>query len=94
MQKLLEAAVALNKEQSESNWKAFCNALSKSRAKFYRITYSKGALKNAEDLRKSFAEIYDSKKRLITKVPIFKKTKSKIEGATIYLKGLDNLPVV
>ncbi|MEM3212309.1 MAG: hypothetical protein QW091_02350 [Candidatus Micrarchaeaceae archaeon] len=94
MNKLLEAAAALNNNPSEANWKAFSSALKKSKARFYKITYERGAFKEAEDLKKSYAEIYDSKKKRIAKVPIFKKTKKAIEGATIYLKGLDNLPVV
>jgi len=89
-----EIAKRLTEDPSEENWKKFAAALKKSSAKFYRVVYMHGSLKNAEDLRQSYAELYDSKKKLIARVPIFKNMKNGVEGATIYLKGLENLPVV
>ncbi len=80
----------LNKNPIEENWEKFAKALPKSGLKYYRVVYQKSSLKNAEDLRKSYAELYDKNGKLVYKVPIFKKSK-KIEGATIYLKGLLNI---
>ncbi len=94
MEKFLEIVSVLEKEPSNANWNKFAKALRKSGAKYYRIVYEHGSLKNSEDLRKSYAELYDSKKRLVAKVPIFMKGADGTEGATIYLKGLENLPVV
>ncbi len=80
----------LNKEPSEENWEEFAKVLPKSGIKYYRVVYMKGSIKNAEDLTKSYAELFDEKGNLVTKVPIFKKGK-KIEGALYYLKGLNNI---
>jgi hypothetical protein len=85
-----EVVERLNNDPSEENWEKFASALPKSGIKYYRIVYVKGSLKNAEDLRKSYAELFDGKGKLVAKVPIFKKGK-KPEGATIYLKGLLNI---
>ncbi|MGC8676531.1 MAG: hypothetical protein ACP5T3_03405 [Candidatus Micrarchaeia archaeon] len=89
-----KAVEKLNNEPSEANWKRFEAALHRSKAKFYRIVYAHGSLKNAEDLTKSYAELYDAGKKLVAKVPIFEKTNGKVEGATRHLKGLTNIPVI
>ncbi len=94
MDALLKAAEKLSADPSEANWKMFESALHRSKAKFYRIVYVHGKLKNAEDLTKSYAELYDSNKRLLAKVPIFEKINGKVEGATRHLKGLANIPVI
>jgi len=87
---IIKIADALQKEPNETNWEKFAKALKKSGIKYYRIVYV--SLKNAEDLTKSYAELFDAKGKLVTKVPIFKSSKGKkVEGATIYLKGLLNI---
>jgi len=87
---IIKIADALQKEPNETNWERFAKALKKSGIKYYRIVYV--SLKNAEDLTKSYAELFDAKGKLVTKVPIFKRSNGKkIEGATIYLKGLLNI---
>ncbi|MDE1846935.1 MAG: hypothetical protein KGH52_02645 [Candidatus Micrarchaeota archaeon] len=84
-----KASEALWKDQSDKNWGAFSGTIKKSNARYYRVFFEKEAkLKKTEDLRKSFAEIYDAKYRPIARVPIFKGKGKNIEGATIYLKGL------
>ncbi|MGC8662392.1 MAG: hypothetical protein ACP5RT_01240 [Candidatus Micrarchaeia archaeon] len=80
----------LNENPVEENWKKFAKALPKSKIKYYRIVYQKSSLKKAEDLRKSYAELYDKTGKLLFQVPIFMKSK-KIEGSTIYLKSLLNI---
>lgn len=83
-----KAVEALWKEQSEENWKAFAKALPKSGLKYYKVIYQKGKLTKAQDLTKSYAELYDSKQKPATKIPISMRKKGKIEGATYYMKGL------
>jgi len=82
-------AKILWEDPSEENWNKFREILKRSKAKYYRVKYEK-SLGTTEDLRKSYAEIFDSKYNIIAKVPIFKKVGSKIEGATINLEGLLN----
>jgi len=87
---IIKIADALQKEPNETNWERFAKALKKSGIKYYRIVYV--SLKNAEDLTKSYAALFDAKGKLVTKVPIFKRSNGKkVEGATIYLKGLLNI---
>lgn len=82
-------AQQLWKDQSEKNWEALAGSLKKANVKYYRVMFEKKSqLNKIEDLRKSYAELYDSKYKSVGKIPIFKKTKSGMEGATIYLKGL------
>lgn len=82
-------AERLFEEESEDNWKAFAKALPKSGLKYYKVVFQKGAkLKRAEDLTTSYAELYDARERLVTKIPIFMKKDGEIEGATYYMKGL------
>ncbi len=85
-------AKALFKEQSEKNWGLFPIALKKSTVKYYRIVWAnEGKLNKMQDLTKSFAELYDSKFKMIAEVPIFVKTGKKLRGATKYLIGLEVL---
>jgi len=87
---IIKIADLLKKEPNEANWEKFAKAIKKSGVKYYRIVYV--SLKNAEDLTKSYAELFDAKGKLVTKVPIFKRGNGKkVEGATIYLKGLLNI---
>jgi hypothetical protein len=72
----------------EKNWKLLSASLKKSGIAYYRTVYNKGKLKNTQDLKKSYAELYDSKAKLVTKVPLFMKKGKEMRGATIYLKGL------
>lgn len=85
---LKEAADRLWSDQSEENWESFAIALKTSSATRYKTIYEPGKLKSMQDLKKSFAQIYDSKLKLITKVPIYKLVDGKMYGATIYLKEL------
>ena len=88
--KIIRIADALQKEPNEANWEKFAKALKKSGIKYYTIVYV--TLKNAEDLTKSYAELFDAKGMFVIKVPIFKRSNGKkVEGATIYLKGLRNI---
>jgi len=87
---IIKMADMLQKEPNEANWEKFAKVIKKSGIKYYRIVYV--TLKNAEDLTKSYAELFDAKGRLVIKVPIFKRSNGKkVEGATIYLKGLLNI---
>ncbi|MDE1825238.1 MAG: hypothetical protein KGH77_03320 [Candidatus Micrarchaeota archaeon] len=87
--KIEEIAEKLWKDQSEDNWKILADVVKGGNIKYYKVFFEKKSkLNKIEDLRKSYAELYDRKYRSIVKVPIFKKDKRGIEGATIYLKGL------
>ena len=87
--KIEEIAEKLWKDQSESNWKMLADSIKNGKIEYYRVFFEKKSkLNKIEDLRKSYAELYDGKYRSIVKVPVFKKDKKGIEGATIYLKGL------
>ncbi|MCL5433697.1 MAG: hypothetical protein M1538_01820 [Candidatus Marsarchaeota archaeon] len=86
---LNKIAEELWKSPSEDNWSKFRETVKKSKAKYYKVIYTK-SLGSKEDLRKSYAELYDSKFKFITKIPIFKEVNGKVEGATINLEGLLN----
>jgi len=87
---LKDIADLLWKDPNDENWSKFREILLKSNAKYYRVVYIK-ELKNKDNLKDSYAELYDSKQKLLAKIPIYKKTKSGIEGATYYLRGLYNI---
>ncbi len=72
----------------EKNWKLLSNSLKKAGITYYKTVYGKGKLKNTQDLKKSYVELYDKKVKFITKVPLFMKNGKELRGATIYLKGL------
>ncbi len=81
-------AEELWKSPTGSNWEKFSKVLPKSGLKYYRVVYQKKKLQKAEDLTKSYAELYDSKQKLVVKIPIFERKGAKAVGATHYLKGL------
>jgi predicted phage-related endonuclease len=77
------------KEQTKKNWEAFAKAIDKSPIEYYKIVFAnEGKLNKMQDLTKSYAELYDAKHKIVTKVPVFMKTGKKVDGATIYLVGL------
>lgn len=79
----------LRKSPTKQNWERFSKALKGSGLKYYRITFEKGGkLNKAQDLTKSYAELFDAKEKMVTKVPIFMKEGKKVVGSTIYLMGL------
>lgn len=78
------------KDPSTKNWESFARALQKNKQiKYYRTVYANGKIKKVQDLKKSWAELFDAKYKLITKVPLYKNIPGGIEGATIYLMGLN-----
>ncbi|MDE1869118.1 MAG: hypothetical protein KGH60_04110 [Candidatus Micrarchaeota archaeon] len=79
---------ALLKDPSEENWSLFAAQAKKDKAKYYYIYYPSG-LKTKNDLSNAYAVIYDAKSKPLYKVPIIKRVKSGIEGATFYFKGLE-----
>lgn len=85
-------AKVLFKEQSEKNWGMIQKALEKSTIKYYRVVWAnEGKLNKMQDLTKSVAELYDSKYKVIAKIPIFLKNGKRLRGATKYLIGLQVL---
>ncbi len=91
--KIADIAVKLWKEPSKRNWETFARALGESPITYYKIVFAnEGKLNKMQDLTKSYAELYDAKHKVVTKVPIFMKNGKKIvRGATIYLIGLQVL---
>lgn len=84
----VDKMAALLKDQSEKNWETFPAQAKKDKAKYYYIYYPSG-LKTKNDLSSAYAVIYDAKAKPLYKVPIIKRVKGGIEGATIYFKGLE-----
>lgn len=72
----------------EKNWKLFLNKAKKDKARYYHVIYPQG-VKNKLSLSGAYAVIYNSSYKQLYKIPIIKKTKNGIEGATIYLKELE-----
>ncbi|MDE1851659.1 MAG: hypothetical protein KGH69_03155 [Candidatus Micrarchaeota archaeon] len=81
---------ALWKDPSNANWKRLGSALPKSGIKYYKVFYQQGKVSKTEDLRDAYVELYDSKEKLVAKVPVYEKKAKGIRGATIYLVGLLN----
>jgi len=79
------------KDQSEKNWTAFSAALKKSKARYYNVVFTGKKVNKIRDLGGSFVELFDSKEKMIGKVPIFVNKGKEVEGATIYLRGLLNV---
>jgi len=77
-----------NENPTEQNWDKFKKLMKKDRARYYYVVHPHG-LKNKMNLKNAYAVIYDGKFRQMYKVPIIKKTKEGIIGATIYLKELE-----
>ncbi len=89
IEKLTEA---LRRTPNDKNWKSFSKNLKKSGIEYYKIIFAnEGKLNRMQDITKSIVELYDSKYRLITTVPLFIKTGKKVDGATSYLIGLSVL---
>jgi hypothetical protein len=87
--KIIDLAGKLWREPSKKNWESFAKSVGKSPVEYYKIVFAnEGKLNRMQDLTKSFAELYDTKHKLVTKVPIFMKNGKKVDGATIYLVGL------
>lgn len=82
------------KSPNTKNWEEFAKILKKSGIKYYKTFYANGKLKRLEDLTESYALLYDGRYRVITKVPVYKTISKGIEGALIYLMGLQNANLV
>ena len=84
-----EVMLELGKQPTEKNWKAFSLKLHRSSIRYYRIIFTgKGGSSEGEDLKKSYAELYDAGHMRAGTVPLFVKEGGKIRGSTAYLKGL------
>ncbi len=95
MTKFDDMVTALNKNPTKATWEAFAKELKKSNIKYYRTMYINGKIKKVQDLKKSYAVLYDAKYKIVTKVPVYKTTsKGEIEGALEYLMGLLNANMV
>jgi hypothetical protein len=81
----------LSVSPSRHNWERFRMELRSSRARYYRIIFGEGKIARQQDLKSSYAELYDEKESPLGKVPIFIEEGEGISGATEYLKGLLNI---
>ncbi len=88
--KMDDAAKALFTDPTPEKWRSFEGA-AKGIAAHYRVRYMSGRIRSKEDLGKSFVEIYDSRKRLLAKVPLFERKGGMMRGGLIHLKGLTSL---
>jgi len=80
------------KDPQTRNWERLSSAIDKSDIKYYKVFYEKdNKLRNVDDLKDSYIQIYSANMKSVYKVPLFKKEGRKIRGATIYLKKLLNL---
>ncbi len=77
-----------NRNPSEDNWKKFMGIMKKDKAKYYYIAFPAG-VKGKGSLRDAYAVIYNGQRKQLYKIPVMKTVGKKIEGATIYLKGLE-----
>ena len=84
-------AETLCQTPTTKNWEAFGKALKASKAKYYRVFFSGKELKGTQDLTSSYAELYDARETPLARVPIYLKEGKRVEGATIFLKGLRNV---
>ncbi|MCL4389229.1 MAG: hypothetical protein M1528_01635 [Candidatus Marsarchaeota archaeon] len=79
----------LAKNPDEKHWEAFRKYLLGSKAKYYKVFYPK-KLKTKNDLLAAYVIIYDSKYLPMFRIPVIMKTKTGMQGATIYFKELLN----
>ncbi len=86
-----ELSESLWKKPTKENWEVMKKYLVKSTAKYYKVKFEKGKINKEQDLTKSYAEIFDSKEKILGKIPIFMKDGKGVQGATIYLVGLQIL---
>lgn len=78
----------LLKDPSGKNWDRLSRSLRKNGIAYYKTVFEKGKLKNTQDLKNSYVELYDKKGVFAARIPIFKREGKNLRGATIYLKGL------
>ncbi|MCL4383328.1 MAG: hypothetical protein M1168_02365 [Candidatus Marsarchaeota archaeon] len=77
----------LNKNPTIENWDKLQNIIKIKKIKYYKIIYP-DELKGKNNLIKAYAILYDSYFKAVFKVPVISNNRGKIEGATIFLKGL------
>lgn len=82
-------AADLEANPDKKHWGLLSAYLKKSKAKYYKVFYPK-KLKKLDDLKSAYAVIYDSKYIPMFRIPVTMKVDGKLQGATIYLKGLLN----
>lgn len=86
---IMDMVAELWKAPDGKSWARLKKALRKSDILYYRVVFAdEGRLGRAQDLTKSFAELYDAKERLVARVPVFERRGREIRGATAYLTGL------
>ncbi len=79
----------LGARPDEKHWEVFRKYLLRSRAKYYKVFFPR-KLKNKQDMKEAYAVIYDAKYLPMFRIPITMTVGGKMQGATIYFKGLLN----
>ncbi len=77
-----------NRNPTEENWKKFEGVMKKDKARYYYVAFPAG-VKGKGSLKDAYAVIYNGQRKQLYKIPVMKKTKKGIEGATIHLMGLE-----
>ncbi|MCL5093193.1 MAG: hypothetical protein M1128_01855 [Candidatus Marsarchaeota archaeon] len=84
---LLEVVKALNNDPNKSNWEAISSCIKRSNASYYKVIYPK-KIKEKQDLKSAYVILYDSKFKIIGKIPILSKSNRETRGMLFYLRGL------
>jgi hypothetical protein len=82
----------LAKSPTRDNWSKVPTFLKMEGAKYYEVMYSKGGIKDSNDLAKSSVRVWNSRNRLICEFPLFVKDKGNFEGALHFFKDLVQKP--
>jgi hypothetical protein len=77
----------LKANPSEENWKKASAKILKE-GKYYYAFYPNG-IQGSMSLKGAYAVIYDGRMRSLYNIPVTKRVGKRIEGATVYLKGLE-----
>jgi hypothetical protein len=82
-----DVIAGLKANPSEENWKKARVKILKE-GKYYYAFYPNG-IKGSMSLKGAYAVIYDGRMKSLYNIPVIKTVGKRIEGATIYLKGLE-----
>ncbi len=88
----VDFAERLTKNPIKANWSEMLAFLKRKRAKYYEVRYSKGGIKDSDDLAKSSVRVWDTASRLIGEFPLFIKEKGNFEGSLYFFKELVQKP--
>ena len=88
----LDFGKRLAKSPTRDNWSKVPAFLKREGAKYYEVAYSKGGIKNSDDLAKSSVRVWNSRREFICEFRLFVKDKRNFEGALHFFDGLIQKP--